>query len=597
LLLPPPFVPPESVFRGIGIGSAVVLGAAYVPEDLSAERRILPDSRAAEAEAERFLAAKARLENDFREARDSLPPEVTGLDREIFDVYLRVLREPGLLKRVLDLILDGRLNAEAAIADSLTHYRKMLLAHQDPKAGYIRDRAWDFDELLDSFMAVLTGRERFPKAGFQEGSPSVVVVVRNLTPAELTSIPRQSLGGIVTENGSATSHTALLAQALEIPAVMGVSGIVARARPGQEIILDASEGHVLLDPDRDARGFYRIRSASIASRHREIVRMAHIPARTLDGIPVEVCGNLQLVEEIPAIMSYGGDGVGLYRTEMSYLSSPRLPVEEELFGSYRRVIEAARPRPVTIRTLDLGADKIPRSMGAAFSSENQALGLRAIRFCLKYKDVFRTQLRAILRASVYGNLKIMIPMVSNMEEVDMARGMLDETSAELRREGLPVAESIQVGIMVEVPAAVFLVSELAAKCDFFSIGTNDLIQYSIALDRTNPEVADLYQPLHPSILRMIKTVLDAGRKTGTPVSVCGGMAADPVSSALLIGMGARMLSMPYFDIPRIKRLIRMSFLSDLKKLALGALKASTAEEAGREIRSWLLRKHSDLPVA
>ncbi|MDR1035728.1 MAG: phosphoenolpyruvate--protein phosphotransferase [Deltaproteobacteria bacterium] len=591
MILPPPFVPPENVFRGIGIGSAVVVGDAYVPEVLKAERRAMPDREAAEAEAQRFLEAKARLEADFRTARDGLPAGVDPLDREIFDVYLLVLKEPGLLKNILDLIIDGRLNAEAAAADAFARYKSYANSRLDPNAAYVKDRADDVDEILDALIAALSGRERFPKAGLPART---VVVVRNLTPAELAALSRQNLAAIVTESGSPTSHTALLAQALEIPAVMGVTDIVSCALSGSPIVVDAAEGHVILSPDRDAVGFYETRSASLASRQREIVRMAHIPARTLDDASVEVCGNLQLVDEIPAIMSYGGDGVGLYRTEMAYLSRRTLPCEEDLFGSYRRVAEAASPRPVTIRTLDLGADKIPRSLEGAFSSENQALGLRAIRFCLKHPDVFRTQLRAILRASVYGNLRIMIPMVSTMEEIDAARSMLEDVEAELRAEGREVARDIPVGVMVEVPAAVFLAPELATRCDFFSIGTNDLIQYSIALDRTNPEVADLYQPLHPAILRMIRRVLDVGGKTGTPVSVCGGMAADPLSAALLVGMGARMLSMPYFDIPRIKRLIRMSFLADLRKLAAEALAATTSGEADAVVRTWLARKHPEL---
>jgi phosphotransferase system enzyme I (PtsI) len=582
------------VYKGIGVGAAVALGEVYVPEILNADRRRLRDAAAAEHEANRFLAAKARLEADFAEARERLPPGVDAADREIFDAYLATLRDPGLLKRILDLILDGRINAEAAVSDAMSHVRNRALNRLEPGAAYLKDRVDDQEQLLDSLIAALSGRERFPKAGFDART---VVVVRNLTPAELTAIPRRSLAGIVTENGSATSHTALLAQALEIPAVMGVSGVVARAAGARLAVVDAAEGHVILDPDRDAVGFYEIRSASLASRHREIVRMAHIPALTLDGAEVEVCGNLQLVDEIPAITSYGGDGVGLYRTEMAYLSRRTLPSEDDLFGSYRRVVEAMAPRPVTIRTLDLGADKIPRALGEAFSSENQALGLRAVRFCLKHPDVFRTQLRAVLRASVHGNLRVMIPMISGVEEVEDARRMLDETAAELRSEGKEVAEGIPVGIMMEVPAAVFLADELAARCDFFSIGTNDLIQYSIALDRTNPEVADLYQPLHPAILRMIKAILDAGARTERPVSVCGGMAADPVSSALLVGMGARMLSMPYFDIPRIKRLIRMSFLEDLRKLASEAIRASTGAEADRIVRSWLMKKHPDLLAA
>jgi phosphotransferase system enzyme I (PtsI) len=358
--------------------------------------------------------------------------------------------------------------------------------------------------------------------------------------------------------------------------------------------LDSVEGHIILDPDSDTAGFYQTRKNSLATFQREIVRMAHIVSRTLDDTRVEICGNLERVEQLPAIMSYGAEGIGLYRTEMSYLTSRELPTEEELFEVYNRVVSSTFPNTVTIRTLDLGADKMPQAMGSRLEGQNQALGLRAIRFCLKHQDIFRTQLRAILRASASGNLRIMLPMISTIEEILEAKSILQSVKEELNREGRTVAAVIPLGIMVEVPSAVVLARELGVEADFFSIGTNDLIQYTLALDRTNPEVTDLYQPLHPAILRMIKTVIDVGREMSLPVSICGGMAADPVSAALLVGLGANMLSMPFYNIPVIKRLVRMSFIDEMEALSKEVLATNSSTDAEKLTKSWFQDRFPEL---
>ncbi|MDR2459973.1 MAG: phosphoenolpyruvate--protein phosphotransferase [Deltaproteobacteria bacterium] len=589
--LPPPFVPESSIFKGVGIGTAVVLGEIYVSEALTVQRYSIHSAEAVEEEVERFIDAHKKLEGHFRDAKSFLPPDTAQENKEIFEIYLRLLKEPFLLKYTVDLIRQKKINAEAATVESLTYIQHLLNEKMAPKAFYLKDRIDDIELLMDSFVAVLHGKERFPTANFH---PNSVVVTRNLSPAELVALPRKQVVGIITESGSPTSHTALLAQALELPAVMGVPGILDKIQARGPIILDAALGHVILNPDKDTLGFYKTRQASLAVFQREIVRMAHIPARTLDDRQVEICANLQLIEELPAIMSYGAEGIGLYRTEMMYLARGTLPTEEELFESYRKVVGATNPRVVTIRTLDLGADKMPVSLGPARSDQNQALGLRAIRFCLKHPDIFRVQLRAILRASIMGNVRIMLPMVSNLDEIDEVKELVKDVKKELLSEGKKVAPKIPLGIMVEVPAAVMMVKEFGKKTDFFSIGTNDLIQYCLALDRTNPEVTDLYQPFHPSILRMIKIVIDAGKALNIPVSICGGMAADPVSAALLVGMGADMLSMPFFDIPRIKRLVRMSFIKDMKKVAAEALATSSFREADNIISGYLKRKFPDL---
>ncbi|MDR1167138.1 MAG: phosphoenolpyruvate--protein phosphotransferase [Deltaproteobacteria bacterium] len=590
MLLPPPFVPASSVFKGIGVGTAAVQGEAFVLGGLNVIRSNLPDDEAVTVEVERFLQAVDSTSAKFKAAKAILPRGIAGQDEEIFEIYLALLKEPFLQKHTISLIHQEKINAEAALLMTLDLIQEIMGSRVATPDPYIKRRGEDVAQLVHSLLKSLSGREEPPENFYPQGC---VVVAKEMTPAEVVALPRDRVAGLVTENGGRTSHTALLAQALEIPAVMGVSSLVDKVTPGLRLILDAVEGHVILDPDYDAQAFYRTRELALATFHREIVRVAHIPSRTLDDRRVEIHANLELLEELPAVTSYGAEGIGLYRTEMVYLSRDCLPTEEELFESYRRVVTTIHPREVTIRTLDLGADKMPAAFGRQFEGQNQALGLRAIRFCLKYPDVFRAQLRAILRASATGNTRVMLPMISTLEEIDEVKSLLLDTRRELVAEGHRIAPALPVGIMVEVPAAVVMAREMAQKADFFSIGTNDLIQYSMALDRTNPEVKDLYQPLNPSILRMIKMVIDAGKEARIPVSICGGMAADPVAASLLIGLGADMLSMPYYNIPVIKRLVRMSFFEDIQKVTREALQTTSSRDAEALVREFLRDKLAD----
>jgi phosphotransferase system enzyme I (PtsI) len=427
---------------------------------------------------------------------------------------------------------------------------------------------------------------------FEEGC---IVAASEMSPAQVSSLPVSHVAGLVTEKGTLTSHAALVAQALGLPTVIGVKDILRSLEHGDILIADAREGHVIRNPDPDAANFYRTRQNSLKDRQQEIVRSAHLPALTLDDHRVRVCGNLELVEELPAIIASGGEGIGLYRTEFLYMNRPELPSEEELFEVYRRVVASAYPRPVTIRTLDLGADKVLAVSGTEEAQQNQTLGLRAIRFCLKNLDIFKTQLRAIFRASVHGKVRIMLPMISSLDEVRQTKELIRETRWELQKEGRRLAEEgeVAVGLMVEVPAAVILIDELAREADFLSIGTNDLIQYSLAIDRSNPEVSALYQPFHPSILRMIKRVIDTGKAANILVSVCGDMASGPLSAPLLVGFGADMLSMPFGTIPIIKRLLRMSFYEEMQEIADQVLRARTAAEVMDLVKANIQKKHSE----
>jgi phosphotransferase system enzyme I (PtsI) len=357
------------------------------------------------------------------------------------------------------------------------------------------------------------------------------------------------------------------------------------------VIVDGRTGHVIVRPDADTINFYRSRQKMEQSFKAEIVRCAHLPAMTLDDRRISVMGNMELMEELPAILSYGGEGIGLYRTEFMYMNRETLPTEDELFSVYKKVVESAAPNPVVIRTLDMGGDKMPsppregrirerrRQPPVSTGEGAQALGLRGIRYCLRHRKVFKTQLMAILRASKFGDARIMLPMISGLDEVKMAKAVLDEAQKTLDAEGIEYARNIPLGIMIEVPATVFVARELARETDFFSIGTNDLIQYTLAVDRGNPEVSEMYQPLHPAILRMIKTILTIGREENIPVSICGDMAAGYVTAPILVGLGVDALSMPSSAIPRIKRILRMSTAEELAAWAAEAMGAVSAVQA------------------
>jgi phosphotransferase system enzyme I (PtsI) len=574
VILPPPFVPESAVIRGVGVGHGLAIGPVHLINHsrIRYHRYKLTSKEMVDRELERLRLARRRTAERVQAAREALPEELKSHDG-IFEAHLLLIDDPYLINSAERMIREDRLNAEAAV---LAATRRVVQVMSAVKDAYIKSRLDDTEMVGQALVDAMQEGSAGGGVEFSEGS---VVVCRDMSPSEATKLPVNRVAALVTELGSQTSHTSIIVQAMGIPAVCGATGILGRIEQGDLLIVDAREGHVIVAPDQDAIKFYQGRRESEASFKVEIVRSSHLPAVTLDDHEIDVYGNLEMVEELPAIIGHGAEGIGLYRTEYLYLTSRAFPTEDQLFEVYGRVVGAAAPRPVIIRTLDLGADKILAVSGTPEARQNQALGLRAIRYCLKNIDIFRTQLRAILRASALGNVRIMLPMISNLEEIWRTKGLIAELSEELRGQGKPVSDSIPVGIMVEVPAAVVLVDELAGEADFLSIGTNDLIQYSLALDRTNPDVTELYQPFHPSILRMIKTIVEAGRRRGLSVSVCGDMAATAQSAPLLVGLGCDMLSMPPSAIPVIKRLLRMSSFEELSELSRAVLSASTAEKA------------------
>ena len=578
--LPPPFVPDESVLNGVGASAGIAIGAARV---FSHKNLHIPDYRLVspllvDAEIARLEKAKESVRLKLNASKAALPPELQS-QAGIIDAHLLLLDDPILVKKARTYIREDKRNAEQALIRTVESVSVILANVADE---YISSRLNDVEMVAYSIIAALLGDEAGEIPDTAEGS---ILVVQDISPAEVAKIASAKIAGLVTESGGHTSHTAIVAQAIELPAVVGVKGLLTNINDGDIIIIDGRTGHVIVRPDEDALNFYTSRQRMELSFNAEIVRCSHLPAVTLDDHVVNVMGNLELVEELPAIMSYGSEGVGLYRTEFMYLNRKKLPTEDELFETYRRVVESAAPNPVVIRTLDVGYDKmlhhgVAAPVTASSSVElNQALGLRGIRYCLRNRPLFKTQLRAILRASVYGDVRVMLPMISSVDELRRTKGIMAEVERSLEAEDFDFVPGIPLGIMIEVPATIFIARELAGEAAFFSVGTNDLIQYTLAVDRGNPDVTEMYQPFHPAILRMIKTILEIGHDTGTPVSICGDMAAGEITAPVLIGLGADSLSMPPAAIPKIKRIIRMSLHEELRDWAADTMTASTATEA------------------
>ncbi len=581
--LPPPFVPHESVLTGVGASSGIAIGPARVHSrrDLHIPSyRLRADE--IEPEVERLARAKDEVREQLKHSRDSLPPELQA-QIGILDAHLMLLDDPLLTVKETELIRKNRLNAEQSVLDAMKDVAALLEKVEDP---YISSRVSDVEVVGYAILGALRGDKAPDAPDAPEGS---VLIMDDISPAEMSRLAASRVAGLATEHGGHTSHTAIVAQAIELPAVLGLgTGALTRnIKDGDLVIVDGRSGHVIVRPAPDVVEFYQSRQKMEASLRAEIVRCAHLPALTLDDRRISIMGNMELMEELPGILSYGGEGIGLYRTEFMYMNREILPTDDELFAVYKKVVESAAPHPVVIRTLDLGGDKLPASLERSRRRKNRppkaqgndALGLRGIRYCLAHRKLFKSQLMAILRAARFGDARIMLPMISSPEEVRLAKDILLEAQKSLAAARLDYARSIPLGIMIEVPAAVFVARELAKEADFFSIGTNDLIQYTLAVDRGDPEVREMYQPLHPAILRMIKTILDIAREENTPVSICGDMAASYVTAPILVGLGAEILSMPCAAIPPIKRILRMSDSGELARWARETMSAHSAPQA------------------
>jgi len=581
-----------SILVGIAASPGIAIGRCW-----SVDRRRIrtPKRRLGPDEVDQELARlRTALEvSDLQlaevkekvERKDGSPG--TAEHTAIIDMHRMMLKDEMLVLEAQRLVREERLNAEWAVKRAV---RKIKSAFHEQADEYFKERRADVDYVGERIIKNLLGQAPDVDEVPPEGA---IIVAHDLSPADTALLLHErKVAAFVTDAGAKTSHTAIVARALEVPAVVGVGKITNLVDRGDWIVVDGSRGVVVINPTPGERSDYEDARARYRAAEEELLRTRDLPARTQDDVTVRVAGNIEFAEEVPSLLSHGGEAVGLYRTEFLFLGRNDLPSEEEHFQNYKRILEALAPRPVTIRTFDLGGDKLPS--GIRIPAENPALGLRAIRYCLRQPDMFRSQLRALLRAAPYGNLKIMFPMISGVAELRAARRALEEVRAELEREGVAVRRDIPVGIMIELPSAAMIADRLARECDFFSIGTNDLIQYTIGIDRQNKDVAYLYKPLHLAVLRMLDIICTAARSAGIPVSMCGEMAGEPVNALVLVGLGVSELSMNGPSIPLVKRVIRAAKASDGRSLVARLLALTTADDIEREVKAEMSRRFAGL---
>jgi len=573
-------------FTGIPASGGVALGRAFVvaPRELTVERRDIALDEV-EAEQTRLERALAVTRDEFASLRDEVKKHEASIRAEILDAYMLVLDDEMLTEKARDMIRDDRVSAEYAFKTTLDEMLVVFEAMEDP---YFRERAVDLRGVGNRVVMNLLG---VAYRLFEDVSDNSILVAHDLPPSDAAALPREKVGAIVTEVGSRTSHTAIIARSMEVPAVVGADGVVGYVRAGDSLVVDGINGRVVVNPTDEVVASYEELGRELLAEEKRRARVAELPATTLDGYRIELSANIELLAELEAVARHGCDGVGLYRTEFLFLHRSDLPSEEEQLDAYRKVAEASFPHSCIIRTIDIGGDKF-LSFPEVAREINPFLGLRAIRFCLKRRDIFRTQLRAILRTTAYGKVKIMFPMISDVEELRTAKEILADVKRELEREGRFVDEALEVGIMVEVPSAALSADLLAQECDFFSLGTNDLIQYTLAVDRGNEKIAYLYEPFHPAVLKLIKTTADAAHRNSIWIGICGEMIADPKAAILLLGLSFDEFSASPASVPDIKIALRAARYVDARRVAERAVTMTSASE----IRSFLTRELAEMGV-
>ncbi len=562
------------ILHGVPASAGIAIGQAVVIDTRKIERypklRISEDR--VEDELKRFDTARLLSQIQINEAIRALESHhVIKEHTLILETHLLMLKDPALVDRVRQQITVDHINAEWALKIALQEIEKAIETIDD---DYIRSRVTDTSFVGERLLRNLIGRKT---SGFHLAANSIIVA-HDLSPADTAMLDKTLVLGFVTDVGGLTSHTAIIAHSLEIPAVVGLENASSLVNPGDTVILDGISGVVIVNPSESQILEYQNRARSYLSLELKLKEKSKEPAITKDGKYIKVKGNLEFKEEVRTVLDHGAEGVGLYRTEFLYLVRREIPREEDHFEAYRSVVETVSPYNTVIRTLDLGGDKFYSALSREISERNPVMGLRAIRLCLKEVDIFRTQLRGILRASHYGNTSIMFPMISGMEELLRAKEILEETKMGLVAEGIPFDENIRVGIMVEVPSAAVIADLLAREVDFFSLGTNDLIQYALAIDRGNEYVNYLYEPLHPAVLRLIQFTVDAAHNVGIPVSMCGEMAGREIYTPILLGMGIDSLSTNAFAISHVKEMARKISIDKCKAMVSHIFEMRTAAE-------------------
>jgi phosphotransferase system enzyme I (PtsI) len=559
----------ETRFQGVGVSPGIARGALYVVEDDRDEvaRRHIEPSEIPN-EIGRFETALIQTRSQILEMQERIAQSIGAKDAGIFDAHLLVVEDRTLIDEVLRKLQTDLCNVEFVFQEVATHYAHTLSQIDDP---YLRERALDIQDVTRRVVRNLQGKA--PKDFLGLTHPHILLA-HNITPSDTATMNRQYVLGLATDLGSRTSHTAIMARSLNIPAVVGLHDASEKLASGREVLLDGYNGLLILDPTPETLWHYGELEHKRSLVAEQLTGLRETKSTTRDGRHIVLSANVELPEEVEAAPRNGAEGIGLYRTEFLYLNRTTLPSEEEQYATYRKVAEQVRPHPLIIRTFDLGGDKLA---GVLDSDDelNPFLGHRAIRFSLERLDIFKAQLRAIIRASAVGNVKVMFPMISGLEELNRALEVFEECKTELQKEGQEFDPDTEVGAMIEIPSAAMCAERLAREIDFFSIGTNDLIQYGIAVDRTNERVAHLYQPTHPAVIRLLKMVADAAHAHGIWVGVCGEMAGDLALTPLLLGLGMDELSVGASLVPRVKRAVQSLILTECQNLVSDALELDT----------------------
>lgn len=563
---------------GIGISVAAILDRAKIRPH---KRSINTDG--IKAEVDRFNRAVKVSREQLREIRGKLDP-VEGKEHSlIINTHILILEDEMFYLATIDRIRREVVSADWALFEVLQKLGDYFDTIADP---YLKERRTDIDYVGERVLRNLSSPRSHSIA---EIDSECIVVAHDLSPADTAQMNPKMILAFATDVGSRTSHTAIVARSLDIPAVVGLEDLTEWVNDGDTVIVDGILGEVIVNPSKSEINSALRRRAKYEQKEEALVKYKPLPSVTKDGFKIDLRANLELLDELPLLKKHSAEGVGVYRTEYLYLDKQHLPTEEEHLASYRRVVEEVAPHPVTIRTFDLGGDKFASSMELA-EEMNPAMGLRAIRFCLQQPAIFKTQLRAILRASAYGNVQILFPMISGVPEVRQAKKLLNEVKAELKRKKIKFNEKVKIGIMIEVPAATYIADLLAKEVDFFSIGTNDLIQYTLAIDRVNEHVSYLYEPLHPAIIRTLYSLVKSARNAGVDIAMCGEMAGEPAYLPVLIGLGISNLSMSPSSVLKVKKVIRELSREDCEKVLEEILEMDTAKVIADHVNKFLVKK-------
>lgn len=562
---------------GIAASSGIAIAKAYllVEPNLSFDKNTVQDI---DMEIDRFQSAIEKSKQELEQIRDRAKNELGADKAAIFEAHLLLLSDPELIKPIEESIKSEKVNAEFSLKNTTDMFISMF---EQMDNEYMKERAADIRDVTKRVLSHLLGAEIVSPSMISE---EVIIVAGDLTPSDTAQLNRQFVKGFTTDIGGRTSHSAIMARSMEIPAVVGTKIATDKIRNGDLVIVDGLDGEILINPSEEMVSKYEKKQIDFEAQKAEWAKLVSEKTASADGHHIELAANIGTPKDLTGVVQNGGEAVGLYRTEFLYMGRDQLPTEEEQYSAYKEVLEGMNGKPVVVRTLDIGGDKelpylsLPKEM-------NPFLGFRAIRLCLEEQEIFRTQLRALLRASTSGNLKIMFPMIATLDEFRQAKAVLEEEKSKLAADGTIVSEHIEVGIMVEIPSTAILADQFAKEVDFFSIGTNDLIQYTMAADRMNERVSYLYQPYSPSILRLVKMVIDAAHKEGKWAGMCGEMAGDDTAIPVLLGLGLDEFSMSATSILRARSLIKKLSKSEMEKLAEAVLQMSTTEEVIAAIES------------